>query len=592
MNRFFKYTKILLIAILCFSLSLLFVACGEPGEKGDKGDKGDTGVAGVGIVSIVKDSTNGNVDTYKITMSDGSTTFFTVTNSVNNACQHQYGNNIDIVNNCEVRVSTKTCTLCGDNDVVVDNTPHHNYVKKTDTYEHWSQCTVCNVKKDVAAHTITLENECQSCDYTCKPVDGMEFELSDDGEFYSLIKVPEYKINIEVPRYYKGKAVKTIGDFAFSYTIIKEVGIPEGIVEMGEFVFNESDLKHISFPSTLLKVGYIFSKEDIQIDLRNCVIDLYQRDNQQKQPVLLSHSLKITASSDNSMYAMVDGNLYSKDKQKLIKYNGQEERVFIKDGTKKLGEYSFSKNKFLIEVFLPDSINAIEKNTFSSSSVQSINVPNAVTIIENNVFLDCNNLKKVEGMNNVTEIGSFAFSSCKMLDFIMPNNVEKVKTGAFYQAGRVTFQKENKLKEIGNIAFADSCYMSLKNGWDLYIPASVEKIGYEAFKGRGKTSENSYWSIQLFFAEDSNLKYVDAGAFSDIFISNKIVLPNTIETMGEGVFLNHNKVYVTFSIKPDEWNENWHWKSQTYYYSEQPPATSGNWWHYVDGVVTEWPAVS
>ena len=83
MTRFFKYTKILLIAILCLSLSLLFVACGEPGEKGDKGDKGDTGATGVSIVSIAKDSTSGNVDIYKITLSNGNTSTFTVTNGTN-----------------------------------------------------------------------------------------------------------------------------------------------------------------------------------------------------------------------------------------------------------------------------------------------------------------------------------------------------------------------------------------------------------------------------------------------------------------------------------------------------------------------------
>lgn len=80
------------------------------GYKGDKGDKGDTGVAGprgeegekgdtgaqgpqgpqgakgadgVGIVSIVKTGVSGNVDTYTITLSNGSAQTFTVTNGTN-----------------------------------------------------------------------------------------------------------------------------------------------------------------------------------------------------------------------------------------------------------------------------------------------------------------------------------------------------------------------------------------------------------------------------------------------------------------------------------------------------------------------------
>lgn len=46
--------------------------------KGDKGDKGDTGN---GIASISKTGTSGNVDTYTVTMTDGTTSTFEVTNA-------------------------------------------------------------------------------------------------------------------------------------------------------------------------------------------------------------------------------------------------------------------------------------------------------------------------------------------------------------------------------------------------------------------------------------------------------------------------------------------------------------------------------
>lgn len=55
-------------------------ATGERGEKGEKGEKGDTGT---GINDIRKTSSNGNIDTYTITLTDGSTYTFTVTNGKN-----------------------------------------------------------------------------------------------------------------------------------------------------------------------------------------------------------------------------------------------------------------------------------------------------------------------------------------------------------------------------------------------------------------------------------------------------------------------------------------------------------------------------
>jgi hypothetical protein len=62
---------------------------GVQGEKGDKGDQGIQGVAGtdgadgVGIASLEKTSSVGLVDTYTITMTDGNTLTFTITNGAN-----------------------------------------------------------------------------------------------------------------------------------------------------------------------------------------------------------------------------------------------------------------------------------------------------------------------------------------------------------------------------------------------------------------------------------------------------------------------------------------------------------------------------
>ena len=55
-------------------------AQGIQGPKGDKGDTGNTGPQGVGISSITKTSTAGLVDTYTISLTNGQSSTFTVTN--------------------------------------------------------------------------------------------------------------------------------------------------------------------------------------------------------------------------------------------------------------------------------------------------------------------------------------------------------------------------------------------------------------------------------------------------------------------------------------------------------------------------------
>ena len=53
---------------------------GEPGDQGQQGEKGDKGDAGVSIVSIGKTGSDGLLDTYTITYSDGSASTFVVAN--------------------------------------------------------------------------------------------------------------------------------------------------------------------------------------------------------------------------------------------------------------------------------------------------------------------------------------------------------------------------------------------------------------------------------------------------------------------------------------------------------------------------------
>lgn len=69
---------------------------GDTGEKGDTGDKGEKGDTGNGIVSIAKTATQGLVDTYTVTFTDGTTTSFSVTNGRTNTFRDAGDGNIVI----------------------------------------------------------------------------------------------------------------------------------------------------------------------------------------------------------------------------------------------------------------------------------------------------------------------------------------------------------------------------------------------------------------------------------------------------------------------------------------------------------------
>ena len=72
----------ILTALLCVCMAMFLVACGTQGEQGEKGEAGKDGIS---IESVEKVDSEGLVDTYEITYSDGKTTTFTVTNGKDGA---------------------------------------------------------------------------------------------------------------------------------------------------------------------------------------------------------------------------------------------------------------------------------------------------------------------------------------------------------------------------------------------------------------------------------------------------------------------------------------------------------------------------
>jgi hypothetical protein len=75
-----KLTFIIFLFLMIISLGILCSCIGKEGPVGPQGEQGIQGEMGNGISSIEKTLSEGIVDTYTITYTDGTTTTFTVTN--------------------------------------------------------------------------------------------------------------------------------------------------------------------------------------------------------------------------------------------------------------------------------------------------------------------------------------------------------------------------------------------------------------------------------------------------------------------------------------------------------------------------------
>ena len=161
----------------------------------------------------------------------------------------------------------------------------------------------------------------------------------------------------------------------------------------------------------------------------------------------------------------------------------------------------------------------------------------------------------------VVAIGDAAFRSSRVTGVTIGNNVTTIGDNAFYGCAQMKYVKiPESVVSIGKAAF-QTCYQ-LNN---VVIPEGVRSIGARAFAGCSAES---------------------------------ILLPGTLRSVGSYAFDGADALAtVYFGGDAPAWSAvsvaagNEPLKAAAvYYYKEEQPAAGGNFWHYVDGVPSIWPA--
>ncbi len=124
-----------------------------------------------------------------------------------------------------------------------------------------------------------------------------------------------------------------------------------------------------------------------------------------------------------------------------------------------------------------NKVSSIGTSAFAScTSLQNIDLPAAVTVIEQSVFNGCRNLKSVTMGDGVTSIGITAFYNTALTSINFPSALTSVGQSAFENSkltGNITLP--TSVTTIGTQAFAGTQLTGVS------IPASVTSIGSGAF---------------------------------------------------------------------------------------------------------------
>lgn len=168
-----------------------------------------------------------------------------------------------------------------------------------------------------------------------------------------------------------------------------------------------------------------------------------------------------------------------------------------------IGEFAFSGFYRLKTVSLPAALSTINYGTFYNSGLESITIPENITVIAGQAFENCKNLTDIKISSNVTEIGRAAFSDCLNLhEIILPES----------------------LTELADNLFA-GCY----NLEGIQVPSKVRTIGENAFSNCSAMKE-----VLL----NEGLESIGFYAFNNCNMLSTITIPSTVSEMGAGAFFN------------------------------------------------------
>ena len=194
----------------------------------------------------------------------------------------------------------------------------------------------------------------------------------------------------------------------------------------------------------------------------------------------------IELSSTSKNLKLVDGNLYSYDGKRFIKYMGSSKNFTVPEGVETLDSRCITKSMTTLN--LPSTLKVIEGWSLESmSGVNLLNIPASVTTMYTYSFHANTKLRVAEGNATYKSIDDVLIlnkagtkvimASRNATTYNIPNTVTEIEKNAFYSCTKmISITIPDSVTTIGAGAFY-SC-SSLK---EITIPQSVTSIGADAF---------------------------------------------------------------------------------------------------------------
>lgn len=407
--------------------------------------------------------------------------------------------------------------------------------------------------------------------------------------------------SIEIP-----KTITKLGNYQFlGFNSVTSITLPNNLISIGTSSFYDcSNLESITIPNSVTSIG-----RDVFLECINLEYAMI--------PVLAIPSLpkdivkEVVVTNGNTIEEAAFSNFSSLEK------------IVLPNSIKSIGNNAFGGCKNLVSITIPfvgSSIVATLNTHFgyifgaTSSNDQSQYVPVSLRdviitggeYITNEAFLDCSSIENITIPNSIKSIGTKAFYNCSSLkniyyegsiaDWCKLSFKDNAYGNPMYYASHFYQKNNNKeWEEVTRIEIPDSIttigefqFLGFNNITSIILPEGIKSIKKSAF--------NRCSNLESIIIPDT-VTSIGEYAFSKCESLISIVFPNTLSTIEYYTFYGcESLTEVYYFGSSAEWesmfigvygNETL-FNITTYYYSETEPTEEGNYWHYVDGVLTKW----
>ena len=367
----------------------------------------------------------------------------------------------------------------------------------------------------------------------------------------SIIKYTGSETILDLTALDLGGEIKQIGGYAFAYSKITSIILPETLEIIQRYAFANSKLESVIIPSKVSFIG---------------------------QYAFFNTPVKTVTFGENALIYKIE--------QYAFSYTGELNEFIIPKSVEEIQSYAFYQSGIEIITFEHGAkLTKIAAHAFASSGLISVTIPDSVNYIDDNAFRDCLSLQTVTfGAAKNLQVHANAFYNTAISSLYIPANLEYVGEYAFiglenlkeyivadenpyyksndgvlyekdskkliaFPAGKIgAFEVPNSVETIGfgafentkieSVSFADDinlltlgyrAFYNAKNLISVSVPDSVISIDYYAF-AECRNLET------VTFAEDNLLTGIYEGAFLNCISLKNIIIPDSIIEISDYAF--------------------------------------------------------